>query len=822
MTKIYKKFKKLIEKNESSWINLAILSIIALFVKQYCTHVTYKNLSIYWFKFYLNSFCTDLIVILIILCLTTTNHFIKNRRIKTINNIVSFLIFIIFCIDIFTIYFLQNRVAIPEAFQYITNGWNWFTDKVLITISVIILIWIISLYFTTRIKKDSKITKNILVSIILILMWISFIFGTSKNITNIISLNINYIKDKLNTQKEFNLWETLHENINENINENNNENNNEIKEYKDYIKHIKWDWKDLNIILVFAESISAIDSANMWWYDNMTWFDKIQNDWIKFENFIENWATSDTAHISTLLWIMPLENIAQYSGYKTIMEPLPEFLNKQWYMTTFISTASLKFLNQRTFLSWAWFQKIIWEEEFTNKKKYAFDSASDKDLYDRVLKEIKTQTWKYFIWLQTISFHKPYNTPNWKTEKTALEYCDQELYNFYLSLKEIWFFDNWILIILWDHRKMEPAEEWEYDLIWRNRYTRPVATIVWSGVKKWVTNKNIIQHTDFYNSIKRKVWKWIVEIDSNYNDIFQKSINRNRWMTSIVHSENKYVISYIDKKWYTFNDISTLQKDDIKLYNYLTNYFVFEFSNNSKKINESNLIFIWHKWASNYAQENSIISFMKSKNQWADWIEFDVSYTKDKENIVAHWEYLDVSNCSGEKIQDHDFNRITKNCTLNNWEKYRTLKEMLELIDWLFDYYFLEIKVYDKSLWEEQTLKAIETVKELNMQDRIIFISYSDIARKILNDDPDIIFWRDTFNINDLDIIWNNNSKYFLAPYEILTPEAIQKAQELWKEVVTYTVNNTWTFQEMKELWVNIILTDEIQLLKNYENTIKE
>jgi hypothetical protein len=147
------------------------------------------------------------------------------------------------------------------------------------------------------------------------------------------------------------------------------------------------------------------------------------------------------------------------------------------------------------------------------------------------------------------------------------------------------------------------------------------------------------------------------------------------------------------------------------------------------------------------------------------------------------------------------------------------LKRMLELIDWLFDYYFLEIKVYDEKRWAQQALDAIQTVKDLNMQDRVIFISYSDAAREVLDADPDITYWWDTFDVNDLDFIWENNSKYFLAPYESLTSEIVQKARDLWKEVVTYTVNETWGFQAMKDLWVNIIMSDEIELLQEYNNT---
>ena len=107
------------------------------------------------------------------------------------------------------------------------------------------------------------------------------------------------------------------------------------------------------------------------------------------------------------------------------------------------------------------------------------------------------------------------------------------------------------------------------------------------------------------------------------------------------------------------------------------------------------------------------------------------------------------------------------------------------------------------------------------MQDRVIFISYSDAAIEVLEEDPDIIYWRDTFNMDDLDFILENNSKYFLAPYDMLTPEIVKKARDLWKEVVTYTVNETWDFQAMKDLWIKIIMSDRVELLQEYNNTIQ-
>ena len=830
MKKIRTKFIEAINKNESSWINLLILSFIALIIKQYCNYITYKNLN-YWTEFYINSFFTDAIVVLIILWIVILNQYIKNRIVKIFNNIICLIIFIIFCIDIFTIYFLQSRVAIFQAFQYVSNWSNGFATPVIFIVLTIISLRIISLILTRNFQNNSKMTRYILISTFLVLWGLTLNFSKPNEINNIITLNVSFTKDILLQDNVYALDE-IETNTQEELEDEKIKTN-----YEDYIEYVQWDWKDLNIILVFAESLSAIDSANMWWNNNMPYFDKIQKEWITYTNFIANWKTSDTAHIATLYWIIPLVNIGTndttYSWYKLIMEPLPQYLNTQWYYTTFVSAASLDFLEQRDFLNSAWFQKIIWEEEFKNKKKYTFDAAPDKDLYDRVLEEVWNQTWKFFIWLQTISFHTPYNTPNGKTEKSALQYADLELYRFYKKLEKIWYFNNWILIILWDHRKTQPAEEWESTIFWQNRFARSVATIVWSWINKSVINNNIIQHTDFYNSIKKIVWNWKVEIDETYNDVFSDNSNRIRWITSARYDtkKSKYIVSYQWKTWFKFNNISLIDKENNEeIYNYLFAYMNYEFSNettnDNKESNEkdkqwnNDTILIGHQWARNYSTENSLESYLTAKKQWADWIELDISYTKDKENIVAHWEYFYGSDCKNYKINNYDYDRITKNCTLNNWEKYKKLKEMLELVDWLFDYYIIELKVNDETLWIEQTLDAIQTVKELNMEDRVIFISYSDSARKLLKSYPDIIFWWDTYNISDLDFIWENNSTYFLAPYDLLTEDSIKKAQELWKQVITYTINDTWNFQKMKDLWVNIILTDEIELLKNYENTI--
>jgi hypothetical protein len=341
-----------------------------------------------------------------------------------------------------------------------------------------------------------------------------------------------------------------------------------LKNYEDYVMYEQWDKKDFNVILVFAESLSAIDSARLWWNNNMPYFDKIQESWITFTNFIAHWISSILSHITTFLWVPPLKDaFFEYSNLK----PLPSFLNNIWYHTIYISAAKLSFLNERSYLDERWFQEIIWEEEFEKNKKYTFSAAPDWDLYEKVLEVIKNQKQKYFIWLNTISFHTPYLCPYWDTEKECLKYSDEKLYDFYTSLVNIGFFDNGILIIVWDHRKREPVEAGEFDIFWETWGYRTVATVVWSWIEAWSINENIIQHSDLYYSLKKLLWNDNVELGRFYNDAFSFKSNRNRWV--LVGGE--FVIpGWETYKMSTLRDLKEYNEEIYSYYITLKNYFL--------------------------------------------------------------------------------------------------------------------------------------------------------------------------------------------------------------------------------------------------------
>jgi phosphoglycerol transferase MdoB-like AlkP superfamily enzyme len=97
----------------------------------------------------------------------------------------------------------------------------------------------------------------------------------------------------------------------------------------------------------------------------------------------------------------------------------------------------LTFLDQRSFVSQAGFDQIIGEEAFLDAPQYGFDSAPDEYLYDRMISQRKNNDLQpQLIVGQTIATHKPYHTPYGVTRDSAYGYADQQLGDFYNTLKE--------------------------------------------------------------------------------------------------------------------------------------------------------------------------------------------------------------------------------------------------------------------------------------------------------------------------------------------------------------------------------------------------
>ena len=802
---------------------IAVLWFLCLVIKQIILLVTTQPAlnGVLWStkaSNYLSFIVSDALVILIIIFLVVVNVFIKKKIRRLFVNVVQLIVLTLFVIDCIAWFLFQSRMSWFDIGSGILDLSIVHYSPLLITevVMVVIAIGLIFLWIQSKVfKKYQKLLLAVWCSIFALSFFFASMFsqGPFHLPDNIISSDIkttvDLIRDESNRQVG-----------NPSV-------------YKSYFGNIPWQGKKPNIIVVFAESFSAIDSKRVGGInDNLPYFDKIQAEGMTFTNFLANGCTSDTAHVALLQWIEPRKFSRQqenvYTGYKLYTEPLPQFAEGNWYHTVFLSTASIEFLGQDLFLSGVWFTTIIADNIFADQKKYVFDAAPDQVLYDKTLQTLPTEKAPYLVVLQTISSHRPYDTPYGKSEAAAFRYMDKSLYYFYEQLKKSWFFDNGLLIIVGDHRKMEPAEKDEQEKLWSLRYGKALLTVVGTGIIPGTINNTITQHTDIFYSIQKLIGQWQVKVNKFFNDIFSSSKGRDWGVIFCRYFTKRYGILTTNTSGTAFEYINDVKTAFPKIYSYIKAYNGFQDSASSwttytTPVSNKNMIIIAHRGSHENTTENSLEAFQLAQKNGANGVEFDVSQTKDGKNIVMHWPSMYPTTCGVKTlVATHDLAWLQEHCPLTNGEKIRTLEDMLTQLSGMFQYYFVEIKAYTPNV-QQQTLDAIQTVKKLWMQDNVIFTSYDKTATFMFGDTQGIHAGRDTFDTGDIDVLPDFRNDYYLMPLENVTKNTALQIAKMGKKFVVYVVNTRDDLEKLYDEWVRIIMTDKvIQMKENADKLVLE
>ncbi|MGN0153322.1 MAG: glycerophosphodiester phosphodiesterase [Lachnospiraceae bacterium] len=136
-----------------------------------------------------------------------------------------------------------------------------------------------------------------------------------------------------------------------------------------------------------------------------------------------------------------------------------------------------------------------------------------------------------------------------------------------------------------------------------------------------------------------------------------------------------------------------------------------------------------HRGASGEAPENTLEAFALAMKQGADGIELDVQLTKDGELVVIHDETIDRVSDGKGFVREYTLKELRKFSFHNHMEAYRgvavpTLQEVLQLVKEST----MEINIELKTgiFWYEGIeRKTMDIVKEVGMQDRIIYSSFN-------------------------------------------------------------------------------------------------
>jgi phosphoglycerol transferase MdoB-like AlkP superfamily enzyme len=143
--------------------------------------------------------------------------------------------------------------------------------------------------------------------------------------------------------------------------------------------------------------------------------------------------------------------------------------------------------------------------EFAGAPRFVFDMPTDEALYTLAFDHVQKQASPFLLVLFTMSLHKPYELPDARDEVpgdpqlSQLRYVDRTTFDFYNRLRDARFFDDGVLMIVGDHRRMTPLEPAEERTLGLDATGRVVAALVGAGIEPGQMNDALLNQTDLFS-----------------------------------------------------------------------------------------------------------------------------------------------------------------------------------------------------------------------------------------------------------------------------------------------------------------------------------
>ncbi len=217
---------------------------------------------------------------------------------------------------------------------------------------------------------------------------------------------------------------------------------------------------------------------------------------------------------------------------------------------------------------------------------------------------------------------------------------------------------------------------------------------------------------------------------------------------------------------------------------------------------------IAHRGASGYELENSLSSFKKAIEMGVDGIELDVYRCKTGELVVIHDEKINrVTNGTGY-VQDFTLDEL-KSFDLKNGEKIPTLNEVLDLVNKKI---IVDIELKGENTGEpvEQAIKDYAQNKGWSYYNFLV-TSFNHIELRHFHELCDEV--KIGVLISGIPIGYTQFAKDLGAKFVVLSKSFINKkfvdnAHAKNLQVFVYTINDVDDFEKMKNLGVDVIITN--------------
>ena len=272
-----------------------------------------------------------------------------------------------------------------------------------------------------------------------------------------------------------------------------------------------------DILLVVVESLSAVDSARTSGVGSrLERFDDLSRRGVLFRNFLANNEASEGGIIALLSGVPPLHYptasalpFQEYAMQRTMVDAF----RRAGYRCDFLTTVPLRFLSMQRYVQSprSGFDDADGQQEiarFAGAPRFAFESPADHLLYEEVLARLDARPpggSPMLLTAVTASSHPPFVDPRGvnNSETNVWSYVQDELWWLYEELSRRKFFDNGLLIITGDHRKMLAVRRDEQARYGESAKARIPLLIVGAGVSPDVVDDRLFQQSDLLRMLDR-------------------------------------------------------------------------------------------------------------------------------------------------------------------------------------------------------------------------------------------------------------------------------------------------------------------------------
>jgi hypothetical protein len=275
-----------------------------------------------------------------------------------------------------------------------------------------------------------------------------------------------------------------------------------------------------DVILVVVESLSAADSQRTSAIrDRLPRFDELSRKGVLFRNFFANSEASEGGLVSLLSGVPPMhfptattDTFQEYA----LQHAVASAFKREGYRSELLTTVPLQFISMDRYarspllgFDFAGGQKEI--PRFQAAPRYAFESPTDHLLYEELLARLPSgargSRAPVFLTAVTASSHAPYVDPLGR-ENTAAHvwgYVQEELWWLHGELEKRGFFENGLLLITGDHRKMLPVQEKERERFGESAKARVPLLIIGKGVPADGFDDRMFQQSDLLRMLDRAI-----------------------------------------------------------------------------------------------------------------------------------------------------------------------------------------------------------------------------------------------------------------------------------------------------------------------------